>query len=59
VWVKLEKTFDDKVFFEVGTNTLRTIGLLNKDIKKVKYFVDNNSISWKSFNEISIKSLTH
>jgi len=51
------ETFDDKVLFGVGANTLRTIGLLNKDIKKVKYFVDNNSIFHDRFvSGISIKS---
>jgi 2-polyprenyl-3-methyl-5-hydroxy-6-metoxy-1,4-benzoquinol methylase len=54
------ESLDGKVLFGVGANTLRTIGLLNKDIKKVKYFVDNNSIFHERLvNEITIKSSTY
>lgn len=49
--------FDGKVLFGVGANTLRTLGLLNKDISKVKYFVDNNPIFHERMvNSIIIKS---
>ena len=54
-----QESFDNKVLFGVGANTLRTIGLLKKDIQKVKYFVDNNEIFHeRSVNGISIKSST-
>ena len=49
--------FDGKVLFGVGANTLRTLGLLNKDISKVKYFVDNNPIFHERMvNNIIIKN---
>jgi SAM-dependent methyltransferase len=41
---RYKKSLDNKVLFGVGANTLRTLGLLNTDISKVKYFVDNNQI---------------
>jgi SAM-dependent methyltransferase len=51
---------DGKVIFGVGANTLRTIGLLNKDIKNVKYFVDNNSVfHGRLVNGIPIKSSSY
>ena len=54
------EAFEGKVLFGVGANTLRTIGLLNKDVKKVKYFVDNNSIFHERFvGGIPIKSSTY
>lgn len=52
-----KNSFDDKVIFGVGANTLRTIGLLNKDISKLNYFVDNNPVfHGRYINNKAIKS---
>lgn len=53
-------SFNEVVIYGVGANTLRTLGLLDINLNRIKYFVDRNSnYHSKKLCDKQIKSLDH